>query len=103
MLKKRWVATGLAGRVADPARIVTNYHNGGTLEAVEKLLAPYIDGQSREQYIRDLKTLGYDTAKQLSVRFPGLREIGVDVALDRELKPGYWKSTRSPILIFSAN
>jgi len=37
----KWETTGLIGRVAERGKIVTNYHSGGKVTAIEKLLAPH--------------------------------------------------------------
>jgi glutathione synthase/RimK-type ligase-like ATP-grasp enzyme len=85
-LKRKWETTGIIGRVANPRKIVTNVHNGGTLKPVETLLASYLPKQEKYQYIQELKRLGLKIAKTLQKKYRGLKEIGVDVALDHDLK-----------------
>jgi len=86
-LANKWETSGWIGRVAHPKKIVTNYHSGGTLKSVEVLLEAYLNEHDRSQYIHKLKRLGTKVAKQLNKRFPGIKEIGIDLALDEQLKP----------------
>ncbi|MDF2964218.1 MAG: endospore coat-associated protein, partial [Paenibacillus sp.] len=86
-LRKKWETTGVIGRVGDPKKIVTNVHNGGKLKPVETLLDGYLSGPSKVKYIGKLRKLGLKTARQLHSRFRGIREVGLDVALDQQLRP----------------
>lgn len=86
-LHNQWETSGWIGRVAHPQKIVTNYHSGGTLKSVELLLTAYLKGKEKIQYIHKLKQLGTKVAKQLHKRFPGIKEIGIDLALDEQLTP----------------
>jgi glutathione synthase/RimK-type ligase-like ATP-grasp enzyme len=86
-LHNRWETSGWIGRVAHPKKIVTNYHSGGTLKSIEVLLAAYLNENEKSQYIHKLKRLGTKVAKQLNKRFPGIKEIGIDLALDQQLRP----------------
>ncbi|TBL76276.1 YheC/YheD family protein [Paenibacillus thalictri] len=85
--KKRWETTGIIGRVAAPRKIVTNFHNGGTLTPVEKLLKPYLTAAESQRYIGSLRSLGVKLASQLHGTYRGIKEIGADVGLDKDLKP----------------
>ncbi|NOU93862.1 YheC/YheD family protein [Paenibacillus sp. LMG 31456] len=85
--QKKWEATGVIGRVGDPKKVVTNVHNGGKLKPIETLLSPYLSGDEKRKYIARLNTLGLKTAQQLHTRFRGIKEIGLDVALDEKLHP----------------
>jgi glutathione synthase/RimK-type ligase-like ATP-grasp enzyme len=92
-----WETTGIIGRVAAPKKIVTNYHNGGKLVPVEKLLASHApSGSSRRNHIAKLSALGELIARQLQSVYPGLKEIGVDVALDSRLHPWVLEANTSP-------
>lgn len=84
---RRWESTGMVGRVAHPRKIVTNFHNGGTLKAVPDLLASHMPPEKRKLYMQQLSSLGVKVAKQLQSAYPGIREIGIDVAIDQELHP----------------
>jgi glutathione synthase/RimK-type ligase-like ATP-grasp enzyme len=85
--KCKWETTAMIGRVADPRKIVTNFHNGGTLMPVESLLGGRMPEEEQMNYLKKLKRLGLAIAKQLQSRYKGIKEIGADVALDQELRP----------------
>jgi hypothetical protein len=83
-----WEVTGIIGRVAHPAKIVTNYHNGGTPLPVERLLAPHIPGTGeRTAYVDSLHRLGRRIAAYMQTGFRWVDAIGIDFAVDRELRP----------------
>ncbi|TXK76972.1 YheC/YheD family protein [Paenibacillus sp. N3.4] len=84
---KKWEATGYIGRVAHPKKIVTNFHNSGKPLPLELLLASYMKDPKKKEYIAQLKRLGYNIAKQFQKNHAGFKEIGVDVGIDKQLKP----------------
>lgn len=83
----KWETTGMIGRLAHPRKIVTNYHSGGTPLPVQTLLSRHMDGQSLASFQSRLETLGTAAAKAMQRKFPGLKEIGVDVAVDADHRP----------------
>jgi glutathione synthase/RimK-type ligase-like ATP-grasp enzyme len=85
--KRGWRSTGIIGRVADPQKIVTNFHNGGTLKSVEALLSSYLPKAEQKRYINELRKLGVHVAEAMHRSFKGIKEIGVDIAIDADLKP----------------
>ncbi|WP_058302446.1 YheC/YheD family protein [Gorillibacterium timonense] len=93
---KRWEVTGIICRVAQPGKIVTNVHNGGRLQPIERMLKPYAHKRSMERSIADLKSLGKDVAEHLGRRFPGIKEIGLDIGIDGDLKPWIIETNTSP-------
>jgi hypothetical protein len=86
-LSRRWQTTGLIGRVAAPRKIVTNYHSGGRLLSVGRLLSGRMGKAAVPSQIRKLEKLGERAGRAMHKRFAGVREVGVDVGLDRRLTP----------------
>ncbi|MEI7026947.1 YheC/YheD family protein [Paenibacillus sp. y28] len=82
-----WEHTAMIGRVAHPKKIVTNFHNGGRLLSVPALLSSHVRAARKKTPIRRMGLLGLQVARKLGSRYPGMMEIGVDVALDARLKP----------------
>ncbi|MFC5471272.1 YheC/YheD family protein [Cohnella suwonensis] len=79
-----WVPSVMFVKLGKPNKVVTNYHQGGKLALVEQTLqrSGYTSTQI-DHYKRQLKMLGIQTARRFdrhSVRF---KELGLDVALDR--------------------
>jgi glutathione synthase/RimK-type ligase-like ATP-grasp enzyme len=93
---KRWVTTGVIGRVAAKGKAVTNVHNGGTLKPVETLLAPYTGSRERERIVKGLRSMGLSAAKQLHSRYRGIKEVGLDVAMDQKLYPWILEANTCP-------
>lgn len=82
-----WEATGIVGRVAHPSKIVTNFHNGGTLKDISILLAPYLTQEELRRFSQEIKQLGLRVARKLDGRFPGIKEVGLDIAVDQSIRP----------------
>ena len=82
-----WVVAGAVGRVAHPGKIVTNGSQGGTIYPVEYLLKKHASVQMRRKLVKLMNHIGTAAAKQLYSTYPGIREIGLDIALDQQLKP----------------
>jgi len=85
--KRAWEMTGMIGRVAHPRKIVTNYHSGGKPTDVRKLLKPFVSGEKLSTVEKTLAITGYDAAKALSRKYPGLNMVGADIGLDNHLHP----------------
>ncbi|WP_223069960.1 YheC/YheD family protein [Paenibacillus caui] len=81
-----WETTGYIGRVAAKQKIVTNHHNGGMVLSIEELLNDYLNGKELAEFIRNLRGLGERVGWQLQKKYPNLKEIGLDVAIDED----YW-------------
>ncbi|MFC3747222.1 YheC/YheD family protein [Paenibacillus sp. GCM10012306] len=78
-----WETSGMLGRVAAPHKIVTNYHSGGRILQVNTLFKEHMDPTESSSAIKQLKQLGVQIARQLELSYPGIKEIGLDVALDQ--------------------
>lgn len=85
--KRLWETTGIIGRVAAPRKIVTNYHNGGTLMSANRLLSSHLSKTALMSKIRYLKKMGEKTGRIMYKAFPGVNEIGIDIGFDRSLTP----------------
>ncbi|WP_405081968.1 YheC/YheD family protein [Paenibacillus chitinolyticus] len=83
----QWETSGIIGRVSQTGKVVTNYHSGGKLRSVETLLGPYLGADELKRFKAKLKRLALGTAHALRLKYPGIREIGLDVAVDQEFKP----------------
>jgi hypothetical protein len=93
---KTWEATGYIGRVAHPRKIVTNFHNSGKPLPLELLLGSYLNGQKKHDYIQSLRHLGYRIATHYQKNYPGFKEIGVDIGIDKHLKPWVLEVNTAP-------
>lgn len=93
---QNWEATGYIGRVAHPHKIVTNFHNSGKPLPLEILLGSYLNKQKKNDYIQSLRHLGYRIAKHYQKSYPGFKEIGIDIGIDKNLKPWVLEVNTAP-------
>ncbi|QUL55048.1 YheC/YheD family protein [Paenibacillus tritici] len=82
-LQGSWETTGMLGRVAAPQKVITNYHSGGSVFPVEALFKEHMTPDERNVTLQELKSLGVRIGAQLETAYPGLKEIGLDVAIDQ--------------------
>lgn len=82
-----WKATATVGRVAHPRKIVTNGSQGGTIYPTAHLLGSCANATGRLQLLKQMDQIAVRTAKRLSRVYPGIVELGLDIALDHKLKP----------------
>ncbi len=83
----QWEATGVIGRVAHPSRIVTNYYSGGTVIGYHTLMKRYLGSAERQRLRDQLCALGLEVARYMKMKYPGIKEIGLDVGLDERYRP----------------
>lgn len=83
----QWMATGFLARVAAPQRIVTNFHSGGTPLDLMATLRPYLSRSESARCINRLRRLGERVALHCYRSYPGLREAGLDIAIDHNMNP----------------
>jgi glutathione synthase/RimK-type ligase-like ATP-grasp enzyme len=80
---RRWIVSGMVAKVAASGRFVTNYSRGGHPLPVEKALATVASlPMERERISRALHHMAERVAAVLNERFPGLRELGIDVGIE---------------------
>ena len=78
-----WETTGMLGRVAAPQKVITNYHSGGSIFPVEALFKEHMSSDEMSATLQQLKSLGVRIGAQLETAYPGLKELGLDVAMDQ--------------------
>lgn len=84
-----WVISGVGVKVAPPGRIVTNLCKGSKPESLDTVISQICPDPSRASKLKnDLYKLSYDISKTLNNQFKGLRELGIDIGLDKKL--GIW-------------
>lgn len=82
-----WVMTGIAARLAHPSKIVTNGSQGGTIYAAKEILSVKEGDRAAGRLVKEMERIGLLAAKKLEKEFPKLWEIGLDVAVDGDLRP----------------
>jgi glutathione synthase/RimK-type ligase-like ATP-grasp enzyme len=96
-----WEATGIIGRLAHPAKVVTNYHNGGTPMSFERLMSTHQSPTQKMVYAIRLKQISLEIARELTQHYPGIKELGIDIAVDQQMKPWILEvNTRPDYFIF---
>ncbi|SDE61894.1 YheC/D like ATP-grasp [Paenibacillus sp. UNCCL117] len=83
----RWVCTGIAARVAHPGKAVTNGSQGGTIFSPAALLQPIAGCARTDRLLKRMKRLAALTAAAFGRSYPAMHELGLDIAVDRRLKP----------------
>ncbi|WP_214626287.1 YheC/YheD family protein [Paenibacillus agaridevorans] len=89
-------ATGTVARVSYPGKIVTNGSQGGTILPAEQVLQPHVGSGQKDAMIAHLERIGIQTIRQLRRRYPGLVEIGLDIAIDSQLRPWILEVNTTP-------
>lgn len=95
-----WEVSSIIGRVAAPGMIVTNLYLGGEVANYDILMkkANVSDNKARE-LLRELYSISERTAFVLNTRYTGLRELGIDIGIDQNLKPWIFEVNTKPIII----
>lgn len=85
--KGAWVCTGFLVKVGAKGKIVTNYHQGGKIITLPKLLQQLgYSKEKREATTHFLKKQAVKVAKHLSAHRSGMHEMGIDFAYDNSGK-----------------
>ncbi|MDF2645076.1 MAG: hypothetical protein K0Q73_881 [Paenibacillus sp.] len=82
-----WECTGTAGRVAHPRKAVTNGSQGGTIYKAADLIEPKHGSEATTLLLQKMERLAKLTAVQFGRSYPAMNELGIDIAVDRRLKP----------------
>jgi hypothetical protein len=96
--RRRWETTGIIGRIAPPNKIVTNRRAGGSIMKAESLLARHVNGIRKRRLIRRLRWLGVQTSRHMKKSYPRMKELGLDVALNRKLHPWILEVNTTPVV-----
>jgi glutathione synthase/RimK-type ligase-like ATP-grasp enzyme len=91
-----WETTGIIARVAGKGKVVTNYHNGGTLMELGQLLKPRIGSAASSEYAGRLARIGRHSASALGRTYPAIDTIGADIGIDRSYRPWIIEVNTSP-------
>ena len=85
---KKWEVTAIIAKVMAPGKVVTNYCQGSTLVDFEQALQQAGLSNNKTSQVTELLTyLGERTASVLNEKFRGLRELGLDIALNSNAEP----------------
>lgn len=80
-----WEATGTVGRVAHPRKAVTNGSQGGTIYAADHLIRANADDVKSDEILQEIDGIALAVAAHMSHTYPALNELGLDLAVDRDL------------------
>ncbi|TDL49744.1 YheC/YheD family protein [Paenibacillus dendritiformis] len=97
-LNNQWEAMSILGRKAAANKIVTNVSNGGSMESLSTLLRPHMNQSSIRKLRRELNQMGLSVGKQLSTKYRGLKQLGLDIALDKNMRPWILEVNTSPAI-----
>lgn len=97
-LNNQWEAMSIFGRKAAANKIVTNVSNGGKMESLSTLMRPHMNKSSISELRRELNQMGLSVGKQLSENYQGLKELGLDIALDKSMRPWILEVNTKPAI-----
>lgn len=96
---RKWKVTAMFAKVMRAGKVVTNYCQGSTLVELEQALQQADLSSDTINQLKELLThLGGRTASVLNVKYHGLRELGLDIALDSKAKPWILEVNTKPQL-----
>lgn len=98
---KQWEITGMTAVLAAPQKLITNYHQGGTLLSFEKVMKKTAgaDRNKIRELTNQLYLIGEHTSEVLSQHYKGLRELGIDIAIDQSFWPWILEVNTKPMII----
>jgi hypothetical protein len=84
----KWEVTAMIAKMMAPGKVVTNYCQGSALVDFEQALQQSGLSMDKINEEKELLTyLGERTASVLNEKYHGLRELGLDIALDSKAEP----------------
>jgi glutathione synthase/RimK-type ligase-like ATP-grasp enzyme len=93
----KWEVTAIIAKMMAPGKVVTNYCQGSTLVEFEQALLQAGLSMDKTIEVKELLTyLGERTASALNEKYPGLRELGLDIALDSGAEPWILEVNTNP-------
>jgi len=93
-----WEVLSIFGRKAAKRKIVTNVSSGGAMESLQTLLRPKLNPSSIRKLRHELNQIGISTAKHLNSNYKGLKQIGLDIALDENMSPWILEVNTNPAI-----
>ena len=98
---KKWRITGITAVLAAPKKIITNYHQGGTLFTFKEIMMKIAgaDVNKVKNLTGQLYFIGEKASRALNQRYRGLRELGIDIALDQTFRPWILEVNTMPMII----
>jgi glutathione synthase/RimK-type ligase-like ATP-grasp enzyme len=95
-----WLITGFCAKLAPPGSLVTNRCRGGTpLEASKAVKRiSHTVGKKEKTLKKEIYAVSKEIAKTLNRRFTGLKELGVDLTVDRNGKIWIFEVNTSPVI-----
>ncbi|MBD2843667.1 YheC/YheD family protein [Paenibacillus sp. IB182496] len=82
-----FVSTGKLARVAHPRKIVTNGSQGGSIYGTDHVLRRHAGPRRRQALYRRMDDLAQRATRLLRRAAPQINELGMDYAVDGQLKP----------------
>lgn len=83
--QKKWEVTGVIARIAHPNKPVTNRKSGGSVLPLETVLRAHSQGRTaRTALINRINSICLRIMRHYKKTYPGLNELGIDVALDQQ-------------------
>lgn len=81
-----WDLTGIVAKIASKDKMVTNRHSGGHGIPLKKLIPYFKLSEAEYNEIKGkLFAIGFLSARDLNKKYIGLRELGFDIAIDKNL------------------